>query len=156
LKNKYKGTLLQKGVQIHILGDCKYTKKRERKQIYRRRKCAKVRRRREWSHDWYNIICLPHTPHIILFLTLLSHFTHPTCVLVHLPYVIVPHQCPYLLFLGLCYIYFVHPTNHSCTPIFCLPLLSFLNNFILLFIFFLFFLKYIYLKIIKITTIEKN
>jgi len=43
------------------------------------------------------------------------------------------------------------PTNHSYTPIFCLPLLSFLNNFILyLFIYFIIILeKKIYLKIIK-------
>jgi len=31
----------------------------------------------------------------------------------------------------------VPPTNYSCTPIFCFPLLSFLNNFILLFIYFI-------------------
>jgi len=33
------------------------------------------------------------------------------------------------------------PTNYSCTPFFYFPLLSFLNNFILLFIYFLFFEK---------------
>ena len=78
--------------------------------------------------------CLLHIPHIILFLTPLSHFTHPTYLLRASP--ICDGLAPYVfvyLFLGLLLCLLCAPPLITHVPrYFCFPLLSFLNNLILL------------------------
>jgi len=68
---------------------------------------------------------LMHTPHIILFLTPLSYFIHPTCLLRAPPTCDSPAPSYLCLFVFGPVVVFTlcTPTNHSCTPYFCFPLL---------------------------------
>ena len=78
------------------------------------------------------------------------HYTHIQWVLPTPPSLLTPPLiCVLFLFWGLFNILLIAlpplmntprllrapPTNHSCSPIFCFPLLFFLNNFIILFIY---------------------
>ena len=85
-----------------------------------------------------------YTTHLFVYCTHCTsfYFLHPCLTLhtppvyfVHLPHVIVLHPISLSIVFGHVVMFTLcTPTNHSCTPIFCFSLLSFLNNFILLFI----------------------
>jgi len=59
------------------------------------------------SSHWVSYIYLLHT-HIILFLTPMSHFTHPTCLLQACPHAIIPHF-HIIICLGLFVVLLLHP-----------------------------------------------
>jgi len=83
-------------------------------------------------------------PTSFYFLHLCLTSRTPPVYFVHLPHVIVLHP----MFLSIVFgpvVVFTSciPTNHSCTSIFCFPLLFFLNNYILFFFFFFYFFYFV-------------
>jgi len=123
------------------------------------------------THPWYLIVPYSHICFgFVWYYYLLSmfHYTPPSQYFLHYQVYWLHHSFVYYSYFRLVsflpplliktpHLLHATPTNYSCTPIFYFPLLSFLNNLLFYLFIYLFIKKETkYLKIIKITNIEKS